>query len=182
MSTTQAIGYELCEVIWYFRDICRHFRPQLGAQPFSFNVAEDMVGHTRISHRLCWTKDVSRHCRLIEEDWSFSFVCTSNGHHLCRWSGRELCTPCSHGAHCTSHRAYVLQVPSVLWMHLKLHKISKIFAKNVFLPSKQFFANILLILWSYRCIHWAKWSSHRCAFTGYSLTQQFLKIRSVDGK
>ena len=62
---------------------------------------------------------------------------------------------------------------------------SKIFAKNGFYSpaaGQTVFANILLVLWSLRCIHWSKWSPRRCAFTGCSFIQQFFKIRLVDGK
>ena len=47
---------------------------------------------------------------------------------------------------------------------------------------KQFFANILPIFWSFTGVHWWKWSSRRCAFNGYSLIQEFLKMWPVDGK
>ena len=51
--------------------------------------------------------------------------------------------------------------------------MSKHIRQKHFYRQNRFFANILFILWSCRSIHWSKWSSRQCDFTGYSIFKLF---------
>ena len=91
-------------------------------------------------------------------------------------------------------KAYRRELHLNKWMHQSFTRLAKYSRKNgfhVLRRSRPFFADILLILWSFTCIHWSKWSSvkwskmkikSRCASAGCSFIQQLLQIRPVDGK